>query len=234
MDRDLPGFVVLTSKGGRNPQPIAARQWSNGFLPGRFQGVQFHAQGDPVHYVQNPPGVTDGGQRGVVDAVTALDAMRAERTRDPRIASRIAQYELAFRMQASVPELMDVAGESQETLDLYGAKPGDGSFASNCLLARRLAERGVRFIQLYHRGWDHHGGLKQVHGRLLSVSVTSPTAALLHRPQETRHARRHARSSGAVNSAARRCRRAGVTIPDATTTSRDSRCSSPAAAIKWR
>jgi len=156
---DLPGFVVLTSEGGRNPQPIASRQWSAGFLPSRFQGVEFNSAGDPVHYVGNPPGVSQDAQRELVDAVSGLNRHRNEQTRDPEIDTRIAAYEMAFRMQTAVPDLMDVSDEPQSVLDMYGAKPGDGSYAYNCLLARRLAERGVRFIHLYHRGWDHHGDL---------------------------------------------------------------------------
>ncbi|MCB1226388.1 MAG: DUF1501 domain-containing protein [Verrucomicrobiales bacterium] len=161
---DLPGFVVLTSVGGRNPQPIASRQWSAGFLPSRYQGVEFNSAGDPVHYVSNPAGVTTSGQRAVVDAVAALDQRRLKLTGDPEIHTRLAAYEMAFRMQASVPELMDVSKEPKHILDMYGATPGDGSFASNCLLARRLAERGTRFIHLYHRGWDHHGDLAKYMG----------------------------------------------------------------------
>ncbi len=157
---DLPGYVVLTSVGGGQNQPIAARQWHSGFLPSRFQGVPFHAKGDPVLYVTNPKGVSTDDQRSVVNTVNALNGIHNKTADDPEIAARIAQYEMAFKMQASVPGLMDVSKEPQHVLDLYGAKPGDGSFASNCLLARRLAERGVRFIQLYHRGWDHHGGIK--------------------------------------------------------------------------
>ena len=157
---NLPGFVVMTSVGGGQSQPIAARQWHSGFLPSRFQGVQFHSQGDPVLYVSNPPGVTVEQQRDIVDAVQELNRQRDEIVNDPEIATRIAQYELAFRMQTSVPKLMDFSDETQATLDLYGTKGADGSFAANCLLARRMAERGVRFIQLYHRGWDHHGGIK--------------------------------------------------------------------------
>ena len=156
---DLPGFVVMTSVGGRNPQPIASRQWSAGFLPSRFQGVEFSSTGDPVHYLSNPTGVTAGSQKRLVEAVRTLDRHRNESVDNPEISTRIAAYEMAFKMQISVPELMDVSGEDPRTLERYGAKPGDGSFASNCLLARRLAERGVRFIHLYHRGWDHHGGL---------------------------------------------------------------------------
>jgi hypothetical protein len=159
---DLPGFVVMVSTGkyGQS-QPIAARQWHSGFLPGRFQGVEFRSKGDPVLYVGNPPGVTREGQRDVVEAVSQLDALRGDMVHDPEVAARLAQYELAFRMQASVPELVDLSDESEETLELYGTRGGDGSFASNCLLARRLAERGVRFIQLYHRDWDHHGKVKK-------------------------------------------------------------------------
>jgi len=156
---DLPGFVVLTSVGGRNPQPIASRQWSAGFLPSRYQGVEFNASGDPVHYVRNPKGVSATQQRALVDTVSALDRRRDALVDNPEIRTRIAAYEMAFRMQTSVPELMDLSDEPQHVLDLYGATPGDGSYASNCLLARRLAERGTRFIHLYHRGWDHHGGL---------------------------------------------------------------------------
>jgi hypothetical protein len=157
---NLPGFVVLTSEGGRNPQPIASRQWGAGFLPGRYQGVQFYSTGEPVHYVKNPPGVSDRQQRALLDAITNLNRQRNAVVDNPELETRITQYELAFRMQSSIPELMDFRDESRSTLDLYGATNGsDGSFAANCLLARRLAERGVRFIQLYHRGWDHHGDL---------------------------------------------------------------------------
>lgn len=159
---DLPGFVVLTStgQGGQN-QPIAARQWSAGFLSSKFQGVALRGRGDPVLYLSNPAGVSRGQQQDVVDAINALNHGYDSQVADPEIASRIAQYEMAFRMQASVPDLMDSGKEGPKTLELYGCKPGDGSFASNCLLARRLAERSVRFIQLYHRDWDHHGGVKQ-------------------------------------------------------------------------
>ncbi len=158
---DLPGFVVLTSlgKGGQN-QPIAARQWSSGFLPSKHQGVQLRSKGDPVLYLTNPPGVSRDAQGGDVDAIAALNLHRDPVAADPEIATRIAQYEMAFKMQASVPRLMDVTAEDPKTLALYGCVPGDGSFAANCLLARRLAERGVRFIQLYHKDWDHHGGVK--------------------------------------------------------------------------
>src|SRR5437879_4067814 len=160
--QDFPGFVVLTSlgKGGQN-QPIAARQWASGFLPSRFQGVHLRGKGDPVMYLGAPAGITLERQRDVVKAVNTINAKYDAIVDDPEIATRIAQYEMAFQMQTSVPELVDTSKEPQPILDLYGGKPGDGSFASNCLLARRLAERGVRFIQLYHKDWDHHGGVKE-------------------------------------------------------------------------
>lgn len=160
--KDLPGFVVLTSlgRGGQN-QPIAARQWSSGFLPSKYQGVQLRSKGDPVLYLTNPPGVTRAQQGTDIQAISALNKRYNSVVDDPEIATRIAQYEMAFQMQASVPALMDLSQEKKETLELYGCQPGDGSFASNCLLARRLAEKGVRFIQLYHKDWDHHGGIKE-------------------------------------------------------------------------
>ena len=175
---DLPGFIVLTSVAGRDPQPIAQRQWSSGFLPSRLAGVEFQSKGDAVHYVANPAGLSRDRQDHLVKAVADLNRMRNDTTHDPEIDSRIAQYELAFRMQMSVPDLMDISDESPETLAMYGAVPGDGSFASNCLLARRLAERGVRFIQLYHRGWDHHGGLRQ-YMDVCCGACDGPTAALI-------------------------------------------------------
>jgi hypothetical protein len=176
---NLPGFIVLTSTGAYGQQPISARQWSSGVLPSRFQGILFQSRGDAVHYIGSPPGICQSTQRQVIDEVQRLNGLLAERQADPEIATRIAQYELAFRMQSSVPELTDFSGETQETLDLYGVKePGDGSFASNCLLARRLAERGVRMIQLYHRAWDHHGDI--VPGmKAAAEAVDRPSAALL-------------------------------------------------------
>ena len=156
---NLPGFVVMTSVGGRNPQPIASRQWSAGFLPSRFQSVEFNATGDPVHYVHSPGDIHPDQQRRVVDTINRLNAHRNTQVNNPEIDARIAAYEMAFRMQTSVPQLMDISDEPTHVLEMYGATPGDGSYASNCLLARRLVERGVRFVHLYHRGWDHHGGL---------------------------------------------------------------------------
>lgn len=176
---DLPGFVVLTSTGkSGQQQPIASRQWHSGFLPSRYQGVRFYSQGDAVHYIQNPEGITPQRQRDVVDAVGRLNRRLDELLDDPEITTRITQYELAFRMQTSVPELMDLSQEPRSILDLYGAEPGDGSFATNCLLARRLAERGVRFIQLYHRDWDHHGGVKAGIEQI-APEVDGPCAALI-------------------------------------------------------
>jgi hypothetical protein len=159
---NLPGFVVLVSHGGgRSPQPIAVRQWSSGFLPSRFQGVQFRGKGDPVLYLGNPPGVSREQQGDVVKAINSINARYDPIVDDPEIAARISQYEMAFQMQASVPELMNTQDEPESIRESYGCTPGDGTFASNCLLARRLAERGVRFIQLYHRDWDHHNGLRE-------------------------------------------------------------------------
>ena len=157
---DLPGFVVLTSEGGSQSQPIAARQWGSGFLPGVYQGVKFNSTGDPVNYVRSPHGVSRQMQEGLIDAVSELNGIQQGWTSDPEISTRIAQYELAFRMQMSVPDLVDFSDEPRHILDMYGTRGGDGTFNANCLLARRMAERGVRFIHLYHRGWDHHNEIR--------------------------------------------------------------------------
>jgi hypothetical protein len=176
---NLPGFVVLTSTGrSGQQQPISSRQWHSGFLPSRFQGVNIRSKGDPVLYVGSPSGVTTERQHDVVDTVKSLNELQDKVVNDPEIATRIAQYEMAFRMQTSVPELMDVSKEPKQVLEMYGAKPGDGSFASNCLLARRLAERGVRFIQLYHRDWDHHGNIKN-DIKVVAGEVDQAAAALI-------------------------------------------------------
>ncbi|SPE40358.1 conserved hypothetical protein [Candidatus Sulfopaludibacter sp. SbA3] len=176
---DLPGFVVLLSTGeGGQMQPIAARQWSAGLLPSKFQGVKLNSIGDPVLYIANPPGVNARLQRDSVDAINKLNRAQFTALRDPEIQTRISQYEMAFRMQTSVPGLMDMSKEPRKVLEMYGAQPGDGSFASNCLLARRLAERGVRFIQLYHRDWDHHRGLK-ANIALKAAETDRATAALI-------------------------------------------------------
>ncbi|MDP1661755.1 MAG: DUF1501 domain-containing protein [Phycisphaerales bacterium] len=151
---DLPGFVVLTS--GGNPDGGAAL-WGSGFLPTKFQGVPLRSAGDPVLYVNNPPGMSDALRRSSIDAINEMNRAHEVRAADPEIATRIAQYELAYRMQASVPELMEIAEEPVAVHEAYGTEPGKTSFANNCLLARRLLERGVRFVQLYHWGWDSHG-----------------------------------------------------------------------------
>ena len=154
---NLPSFVVLVS--GSGGQALQSRYWGNGFLPGNFQGVQLRSQGDPVLYVSNPPGLSASSRRDLLDAMQDLNRRQLGLLGDPGIATHIENYELAFRMQTSVPELVDISKEPKEVLEAYGAEPGKASYANNCLLARRLAERGVRFIQLCHRDWDHHGGL---------------------------------------------------------------------------
>jgi hypothetical protein len=161
-NHNLPTFIVLHStwSSKRDAQALFARMWGSGFLPSRHQGVELRAKGDPVLYLSNPDGVDRATRRRMLDALAKLNQRQFEAIGDPEISTRIAQYEMAFRMQASVPELLDLSGESQKTFDLYGPdsrKPG--TFAANCLLARRLAERDVRFIQIFHRGWDHHGDL---------------------------------------------------------------------------
>jgi hypothetical protein len=176
---DLPGFVVLMSSGrGGQMQPIAARQWSAGILPSKYQGVKLNSIGDAVLYIQNPRGLGVEVQRDSIGSINALNREQHKRLDDPEILTRIAQYEMAFRMQTSVPDLVDFRDEPKSVLDMYGAAPGDGSFASNCLLARRLAERGVRFIQLYHRDWDHHGQVKD-NMKLKAEETDGPTAALI-------------------------------------------------------
>jgi hypothetical protein len=155
--RDLPGFVVFSS-GVKGPSG-GDSCWGSGFLPSFYQGVQFRSGGDPVLYLSNPPGVDRELQRDSLDALKDLNTMRLNATGDPEIATRINSYEMAFRMQAVAPELMDISKESAKTLEMYGAEPGKGSFANNCLLARRLVEKGVRFVQLYHEAWDQHTNL---------------------------------------------------------------------------
>jgi hypothetical protein len=153
--RELPGFVVLQS-GPRGPRG-GAPLWGSGFLPTTYQGVPFRGGGDPILNLSRPQGVSADRQRQVLDAVKDLNSARLADVGDPEIATRIASYEMAYRMQTSAPELIDLAREGRKTLEMYGAEPGKASFANNCLLARRLVERGVRFVQLYHTDWDHHG-----------------------------------------------------------------------------
>ena len=159
-NQNLPSFVVLISKNANRDQPLYSRLWGNGFLSSLHQGAQFRSGKDPVLYLNNPAGVTAESRRKLLDRLAELHEIQFNDLGDPDINSRVAQYEMAYRMQTSVPDVMDASKESDATFDLYGPdsrKPG--TFAANCLLARRLAERDVRFIQLYHQGWDHHGGL---------------------------------------------------------------------------
>ena len=178
---DLPAFVVLLSQGSGNPtdQPLYDRLWGSGFLPSRYQGVKFRSQGDPVLYLANPDGVSAAGQRKLLDDLAELNALKQVEAGDPEIATRTAQYEMAFRMQASVPALTDLSNEPASTFELYGddaRKPG--TFAANCLLARRLVERGVRAVQILHRGWDQHGGLPHQLGNQCK-DTDQATAALV-------------------------------------------------------
>ena len=178
-NHNLPAFIVMISNGKESDQPLYTRLWGSGFLPSEYQGVQFRGGSDPVLYLSNPPGINSETRRRMLDGLAKLNAKQHETYQDPEINTRIAQYEMAFRMQTSVPELVDVSKESQSVLDSYGPdvkKPG--SFANNCLLARRMAERGVRFIQLYHRGWDQHGNLpKRI--REQCKDTDQPSAALV-------------------------------------------------------
>ena len=160
MNQNLPAFIVMISNGKESDQPLYTRLWGSGFLPSEYQGVQFRGKGDAVLYLSNPPGVNAMARRRMLDAEARLNARQAKIFGDPEINTRISQYEMAYRMQTSVPELTDISKESESTLEMYGPdvkKPG--TFAYNCLLARRMAERGVTFVQLYHRGWDQHNNL---------------------------------------------------------------------------
>ena len=180
-NRDLPAYVVLISQGTGRPggQPLFSRLWSSGFLPSNHQGVRFRSGSDPVLFLKNPSGVSQDGRRRMLSGLQRLNRLKGELAGDPEIETRIAQYEMAFRMQTSVPDLVDMRTETAETIKAYGEnarKPG--SFAANCILARRMAERGVRFIQLFHRGWDQHGGLPTaIRGQCRDVDQAS--AALL-------------------------------------------------------
>ena len=180
-NQDLPAFVVLVSQGSGNKgdQPLYDRLWGSGFLPSKYQGVKFRSTGDPVLFLSNPDGVDLQARREMLDDVAALNRLNEQRYHDPEIATRIAQYELAFRMQTSVPELIDFRDEDNKTLAAYGPEvTRRGSYAYNCLLARRLAERGVRFVQLFHRGWDQHTSLpKQIAAQ--ASDTDQPTAALI-------------------------------------------------------
>lgn len=175
---NLPAFVVLITK-GKGDQPLYSRLWGTGFLPTRYQGVQFRSGKDPVLYLNNPPGEDAASRRNLLDRLKELHGLEAQSTGDVEISARIAQYEMAFRMQSSIPEVTDLSQEPQHIFDLYGADAKTpGTFAANCLLARRLAERGVKFIQLYHQGWDQHGGLPNAI-RTQCRDTDQPAAALL-------------------------------------------------------
>ncbi|PAY18837.1 sulfatase [Rhodopirellula sp. SM50] len=180
---NLPTFVVLVTK-GKGGQPLYSRLWGSGFLPARYQGVQFRSGKEPVLYLSNPAGISAGSRRNMLDRLNDLHQLEQDRLGDPALATRIEQYEMAYRMQSSVPDVANLAEEPQSVKDLYGpdvSKPG--SFAANCLLARRLAERGVRFIQLYHQGWDHHGNIPG--GMKTQCRDTDqPSAALLQDLQQ--------------------------------------------------
>ncbi len=178
-NENLPAFIVMISSGKESDQPLYTRLWSSGFLPSEHQGVQFRGMADPVLFLSNPPGVDSSTRRRMLDGISKLNQKQYQAFADPEINTRIAQYEMSFRMQASVPELTDISKEDAKTLDSYGPdvrKPG--SFAYNCLLARRMAERGVRFIQLYHRGWDQHGSLPR-RIREQCKDTDQPSAALV-------------------------------------------------------
>lgn len=178
-NENLPSFIVLLSRNTPSGQPLYDRLWGNGFLESQHQGVKFRSGKDPVLYLQNPDGVAGEDRRRQLDFLKKMQAEQQAATGDPEIEARIAQYEMAFRMQTSVPEALDVAGEPDHVYDLYGPdsrKPG--TFAANCLLARRLAERNVRFIQLFHQDWDHHGGLPQMMPDVTRVT-DQPSAALV-------------------------------------------------------
>ncbi|WP_153556698.1 DUF1501 domain-containing protein [Roseimaritima sediminicola] len=178
-NEDLPAYVVMISVGAQPGQALFSRLWSSGFLPSKHQGVQFRSGADPVLYLGNPPGVDGNLRRRMLDRLAEMNQRQFESVGDPEVQTRIAQYEMAFRMQTSVPDLMSVDDEPQHVMDLYGeeaAKPG--SFAANCVLARRLAERGVPFVQLFHRGWDQHGNLPRDLAKNCK-SVDQPVAGLL-------------------------------------------------------
>ena len=181
VNADLPAFVAMVSQGTGNPndQPLYDRLWGSGFLPTRYQGVKFRSVGDPVLFLSNPDGLDDATRRRMLDDLARLNELKLAEQGDPEIATRIAQYELAYRMQSSVPELTDVSQEPEHVFDLYGPDSRrPGTYAANCLLARRLVERGVRFVQLFHRGWDQHTSLpKQIAGQCRDTD--QPSAALV-------------------------------------------------------
>jgi hypothetical protein len=178
-NQNLPGFIVMLSNGKESDQPLYTRLWGSGFLPSEHQGVQFRGGVDPVLFLSNPPGISAESRRRALDGLAQLNARQYQAFADPEINTRITQYEMAFRMQTSVPDLVDISKEPQDVLDLYGPEvKTPGSYANNCLLARRMAERDVRFIQLYHRGWDQHNNLPR-RLREQCQDTDQPSAALV-------------------------------------------------------
>ena len=209
----MPAFVVMISQGSGNKtdQPLFSRLWGSGFIPSQHQGVRFRSGDDPVLYLSNPPGIDAATRRRMLDGVGELNQLAAQSFGDPEINTRIAQYEMAFRMQTSVPDLTNFADEPESILDLYGIDDSgiDGGFARNCLLARRMVERGVRFVQLMHRGWDQHGNLpKQIRGQCQDVDQPAPRWS-----RTCKHGACWTRPwwSGAASSAARCTARATLT-----------------------
>lgn len=176
LNRDLPDFVVLLA--GTEGKPVLSRFYHSGFLPSRHQGVQLQSKGDPVLFLSNPMGIDSKGRREIIEGINALNRRRFDVVGDPEIETRIDSFELAYRMQASVPELMDISRESEYTHEAYGTNPGENSFANNCLLARRLVERGVRFVQLYLRGWDMHDKINTHMPKMCKI-IDRPVAALI-------------------------------------------------------
>ena len=221
--QDLPGFVVLNS--GAKGTSGGHSNWGCGFLPSVYQGVPFRSSGEPILYLSNPKGIDREMQRDSLDTLKRLNQKRLDVVGDPEIATRINSFEMAYRMQASAPELMDISKEPKEVLEMYGAEPGKSSFANNCLLARRLIERGVRFVELFHESWDQHGNL------VADLKVQRHRQAERRageRPQAARIARRHARDLGRrvrAHADGRGGAMTGVTIIRVR-----SRCGSPAVA----
>jgi hypothetical protein len=178
-NHNLPSFIVLISKNGDKDQPLYARLWGNGFLPTEHQGVQFRSGKDPVLFLEDPEGYDRSDRREMLDYLKKLNQLQNETYGDPEVNARIAQYEMAFRMQASVPEVMDISQEPEETFKLYGPDSKDpGTYAANCILARKLLEKDVKFVQLYHQGWDHHGGLPAGIKKQCK-DIDQPTAAFI-------------------------------------------------------
>lgn len=178
-NNNLPSFIVLVSKNGQKDQPLYARLWGNGFLPSKYQGVQFRAGKDPVLFLNNPDGYDGEDRKEMLDYLTKLNQLQNEAYGDPEVEARIAQYEMAYRMQTSVPEVMDISKEPDEVFDLYGTDSRDpGTFAANCILARKLLEKDVKFVQLYHQGWDQHGGLPKAIAQQCTATDQA-TAALI-------------------------------------------------------